>query len=132
MQKPSLRGAIGRGLGRRCPVCDHRGIFRSWGELTDACPNCGYAFVREEGYWVGALIINLAVAMGAFFVLFVGTILLTVPEIPWVPLLVIALVTMGLLPIVFYPSSKTLWMALDLYFHPSPSPPSLPAGTEAR
>ena len=124
MQKPSMAGAIGRGLGRRCPVCGHRGIFRSWGELTDACPNCAYVFVREEGYWVGALIINIFVAMAAFFVLFVGTILLTLPEIPWVPLLVVALVTMGLLPLVFYPSSKTLWMALDLYFSPSPPPSS--------
>jgi hypothetical protein len=32
----------------------------------------------------------------------------------------VALLTNGLLPVVFYPWSKTIWMALDLYFHHDP------------
>ncbi len=50
--------------------------------------------------------------------LFVGTLIATLPEVEWVPLAIVALVTNGLLPIVFYPHSKTIWMALDLYWHP--------------
>ncbi len=118
MPQRSLARAIARGLGRRCPQCGHKGIFRSWGTLHPACPNCHYRFEREDGYWVGALTINLAVAEVLFALLFVGTIFATLPDIAWKPLLVVALVTNGIVPILFYPFSKTLWMAIDLYFHP--------------
>ncbi|MEA2476712.1 MAG: hypothetical protein QOC87_911 [Actinomycetota bacterium] len=62
---------------------------------------------------------NIAAAEIWFFVLFVGVIVATIPDIPWQPLLVIALVTNGVLPVVFYPRSKTVWMGLDLFFHPA-------------
>jgi hypothetical protein len=41
---------------------------------------------------------------------------LTVPDIPWVPLLLAELPIMGLGPIIFYPYSKTLWVAIDRAF----------------
>ena len=88
MVQRSLTTALSRGLRKRCPRCGGKRIFRSWGQLKDTCPTCGYAFVREEGYWVGAVIVNTAVAMGSFFVLFFGTILLTIPDVPWALLLV--------------------------------------------
>ncbi|MPZ69140.1 MAG: DUF983 domain-containing protein [Actinobacteria bacterium] len=118
MANLSLITAVARGLRKRCPRCGGKGIFRSWGQLKDACPTCGYTFVREEGYWVGAVIVNTAVAMVSFFVLFIGTILLTLPDIPWALLLGIALGSMGLIPVVFYPTSKTLWMSLHVHFNP--------------
>jgi hypothetical protein len=65
------------------------------------------------------MIVNIAAAELWFFVLFVGVIIATIPDIPWQPLLVIALITNGVLPIVFYPRSKTVWMGLDLFFHPA-------------
>lgn len=122
MARRSLITAVARGLRKRCPRCGGKGIFRSWGRLKDACPTCGYTFVREEGYWVGAVIVNTAVAMTSFFVLFIGTILLTIPDVPWALLLVIALGSMGVIPIVFYPASKTLWMSLHHHFNPSGDP----------
>jgi len=67
---------------------------------------------------VGALIINTAVVFGTFLVLFVGGILVYWPEVPWGALSVVTLGTMALLPIFFYPLSKTLWMALELSWHP--------------
>jgi uncharacterized protein (DUF983 family) len=106
------------GLLKRCPQCGQRKIFRSFFTLLPNCPNCGYLFEREEGYWTGAMIVNIAACMGWFAVLFVGTFIATAPEVDWAPLLGVSLVTMGLLPIVFYPHSKTIWMAFDLYWHP--------------
>ncbi|HWL65308.1 MAG TPA: hypothetical protein VNP73_04975, partial [Actinomycetota bacterium] len=81
-------------------------------------PDCGYNFERESGYWVGALIVNIAVAEIWFFVLLMAVLLASMPDVAWGPLLVVALVTNGLLPIFFYPYSKSLWMAIDLYIHP--------------
>ncbi|HVF53943.1 MAG TPA: DUF983 domain-containing protein [Actinomycetota bacterium] len=114
---PTLRGLIGRGLRKRCPRCGDGKVFEGWFTMRDACPRCGYNFSREEGYWTGAMIVNIAVAEAWFFVLFVTIIVATLPDIAWQPLLITAVVTNTLLPIVFYPYSKTLWMAIDLHFH---------------
>jgi uncharacterized protein (DUF983 family) len=112
-----LGAAIGRGLRRRCPRCASKGIFESYLRLKDACPTCGYPFERESGYWVGAIVINMAVAEVVFFVLFVTVVLLTMPGVEWGPLLIVAIGTNAVLPVIFYPLSKTLWMAVDLHFH---------------
>ena len=83
-----------------------------------ACDECGYSYEREEGYWVGALIMNIAFAEACFAALFAAVVLATMPDVAWAPLLGVALFTNTLLPVVFYPYSKTLWMAVDLYLHP--------------
>ena len=67
---------------------------------------------------MGALIINTTVTFGAFLVVFVGGILLTWPEVPWTLVGVITIAINGVIPVVFYPVSKTLWLALELGWHP--------------
>lgn len=108
-----------RGFRRRCPRCGKAKAFQSYFKLKDHCEVCGYSFYREEGYWTGAMIMNIAACEVWFFALFVGTLLFTWPDIQWGPVLLVALVTNGLLPVLFYPHSKTVWMALDLHFHPA-------------
>jgi uncharacterized protein (DUF983 family) len=86
-----------------------------------ACPTCGQPLERsEEGYYLGALLLNLVVAELALAALVVGVVLATWPTPPWRLVLyggaALALVT----PFLFYPFSKTLWLALDLYFQPEP------------
>jgi uncharacterized protein (DUF983 family) len=109
---------IMRGLRKRCPQCGQGRVFRTFFNMNPSCNSCGYTFERESGYWVGAMVVNIAVAEAWFALLFGAVVLATMPDIAWMPLLAVALITNGLLPIVFYPHSKTLWMALDLYFHP--------------
>jgi uncharacterized protein (DUF983 family) len=116
--RTSLKTLLLRALLKRCPRCGHKKIFAGYFRLEPSCPNCGYVFERQEGYWVGALIVNIAVAEAWFFVLLMVVLFSTAPEVPWVPLLVVALVTNGLLPVIFYPHSKAFWMAIDLYIHP--------------
>ena len=74
-------------------------MFESYFPLRSACPSCGYRLERESAYWVGALIVNIAVVESVCAVLFVATILATAPEIPWWPLLVVGLATNGILPV---------------------------------
>jgi uncharacterized protein (DUF983 family) len=108
---------IGRAARRRCPRCGAR-AFSSYFALREHCAECGLRFEREEGYWVGALVINTAVVFGSFLVLFVGGMLVFWPEVPWGALAAVTLGTMAVLPILFYPLSKTMWMALELSWHP--------------
>ena len=113
---------VSRGLRKRCPMCGRSKVFQTFFRMNPRCSQCDYTFERESGYWTGAMIVNIAVAEIWFALLFGAVVLATMPDVAWVPLLVVALVTNGLLPIAFYPRSKTLWMALDLYFHPHEAP----------
>lgn len=86
--------------------------------MAARCPRCNHVYEREDGYWVTAIIVNTAVTEVLFAALFVGTIFATLPEIQWGPLLVVGAFTNVAFPIFFYPLSKTLWVAIDLHFHP--------------
>ena len=76
-------------------------------------PSCGLRFEREEGYWAGALAINIGVTGAVFVVVFVTGLALTAPDVPVAPLLAILVPLMIIVPIAYYPFSKTLWMAVD-------------------
>ena len=67
---------------------------------------------------MSAIIVNTAVIEGLFLIVFLVTVLATAPDVEWVPLLSIAVVMNLVFPIFFYPLSKTVWMGIDLYFHP--------------
>ncbi len=88
--------------------------------MVPSCPGCGLHFEREEGYWVGAIIVNTAATEAIFGAILVAVLLSTAPDVPWAPLIVAGVATNGALPVIFYPFSKTLWMALDVYIHPLP------------
>ena len=101
------------GLTRRCPRCGSGHLFHRWFTIVERCPRCRLRFEREEGYWTGALAINIAVTTGAFAIFFVAAIALTAPDIPVAPLLAILVPIVIVVPIVYYPFSKTVWMAFD-------------------
>jgi uncharacterized protein (DUF983 family) len=119
----TARGFIGvtlRALTLRCPRCGSRGIFRSWFSLKPDCPTCGLALERGEGedHWFGAVAVNLVVAellgIGAIVVWIVAT----WPEVPWTAVQYVGPLIMIVLPIFFYPVSRALWLAWDVYFRP--------------
>ncbi len=84
--------------------------------MVSSCPRCGLQFEREPGYWTGAIVINTILIGGLFTVVLVVTMILTVPDIPWVALLMVVVPLMTIGPLIVYPFSKTLWLAVDLAF----------------
>ena len=105
-----------RGATRRCPRCGSGHLFRRWVHMVPDCPRCGLHFEREAGYWAGALAVNIILVGGLFTIVFVVALVLTVPDIPVVPLLAIFVPIMVIGPIVLYPFSKTMWVAVDRAF----------------
>lgn len=116
---PSRIAPLFRGFRGACPNCGGRGVFAGIAELEDACPTCGFSFVREEGYWVGAMTVIMALILLVFGAWFVGGMLITWPDVPWTPLLIGGLVLNGLIPVLLYGWSKTIWVGLDLTFNPA-------------
>ena len=94
--------------------------------MVDDCPRCGLHFEREEGYWAGALAINIGVTGAVFVAVFVTALILTVPDVPVAPLLAILIPLMILIPIVAYPFSKTIWIAVDRVLLQHLDPAELP------
>ena len=88
-------------------------MFRHWFSMVADCPRCGLHFEREAGYWTGAMAINVVLVGGAFTVLFVIAMALTIPDVPVVPLLAFFVPFMGFGPLIAYPYSKTVWVAID-------------------
>jgi uncharacterized protein (DUF983 family) len=119
---------LGRGLVKHCPVCGQGQLFRRWFRMVERCPRCGLRFQRIEGHWTGDLGINTIVSFGALFVTLIVGIVLTYPDIPGVLLFVVAVGVALFVPLVFYPFSKTIWVALDLMMRPL-EPDELPPST---
>jgi uncharacterized protein (DUF983 family) len=112
----SIGTLIGRALRRQCPVCGHSGIWKNFLTIKDECPNCGYVFARESGYFLGAYALNLIVAEAIAMAVLVALLVRTDWEWWVIELIVIPLAIA--LPILFFPFSRSLWMALDFTFHP--------------
>jgi uncharacterized protein (DUF983 family) len=75
---------LGRALRLRCPRCGGRGLFESWLRPRPSCPTCGQPIERpEEGYWLGALLVNLVVAELLPLGVVVAVLLATWPHPPW-------------------------------------------------
>lgn len=72
----------------------------------------------ESGYQVGAYMFNIIASELVFAVIFVGILLATWPSPPWTLLQWGAPLLMVLAPVLFYPYSKTLFLAFDLIFRP--------------
>lgn len=86
--------------------------------MAETCPGCHHHFERHEGYWLGAVAINTVATLGVFAAAFVGAMVATWPDPPWTAITIGAVALNAIFPIVFYPWSKTIWVALDLAMHP--------------
>jgi uncharacterized protein (DUF983 family) len=105
---------LGRSLRLRCPRCgegkflDH-GFTNRWD-----CRICRLRFEREEGYWTGAIYVNLITTqfliIGSLFTMMFGTDLGL-----WTQIIVLAAVGV-IFPIYFYPFSKSIWLGMDYFF----------------
>jgi uncharacterized protein (DUF983 family) len=84
--------------------------------MVDLCPRCGLRFEREEGYWTGALAMNFVLTGSVFAVVFITLVAVTAPTIPVAPLLAVLVPITVLGPLLGYPISKTLWVAIDRVF----------------
>jgi uncharacterized protein (DUF983 family) len=101
------------GFTRHCPRCGSGHLFRHYLTMVPDCPRCNLHFEREPGYFAGALAINIMATGGLFTISFVIALALTIPDIPVVPLLAILIPLALFGPILFYPFSKTIWIAVD-------------------
>jgi uncharacterized protein (DUF983 family) len=109
-----------RAVRLRCPNCGGAPLFTSWFRMRHECPNCGLLLERgEEGYQVGSYMFNIIASELIFAAVFLGVLALTWPSPPWTLLQIGGAILAGVAPFLFFPFSKTLFLAFDLVFRPA-------------
>lgn len=107
-----------RGAALRCPVCGAGDLFVGWFRIRARCLRCNFSLDRIEGHWMGSLGLNIIVSFGVLLATLVAGITLTQPEIPVGPLIAAGATVSVVVPLLFFPFSKTLWSAIDLAMRP--------------
>lgn len=84
--------------------------------MAPDCPTCGMKFERVTGYWLGSMALNLVATEVTFVVALVIMLTATWPDVPWTSVLITLVVANLILPLVFHPFSRTLWMGMERRF----------------
>ena len=87
--------------------------------MVDRCPGCNLRMARgEDGYTLGALWFNLVLAEGFTTAVFLATLIASWPHPPWDRLQYLGPAEALIMPFVFWPFSRTLFLAFDLCIRP--------------
>jgi uncharacterized protein (DUF983 family) len=108
----------------RCPNC-HRGpIFAGrFNRVLVRCPDCGLAYFREAGYFVGGMILTYGFTVAVLIVAYLFVPL--VPEITWLSETMKYALWIGstlILAALFVRPAYALWLSLDYWLDPWPAP----------
>ena len=110
-RRPPLQTSLGWCLKLRCPACGRGRVFDRPFHVKDLCEYCGVRFKREEGFFVGALLINVVTT--EFVILMSYLISLPVIDAHYQLVLALLFVVALLFPLVFYHHSWSIWLSFD-------------------
>jgi hypothetical protein len=85
--------------------------------MLERCPRCSFRLERVEGHWLGAWFLNILVSTSAVLAAVVLGSVTTYPG-SLAPAIAAVIVVAVVVPLAFYPFSKTLWSAIDLAMRP--------------
>ena len=133
--RPPLSKALARCLALLCPVCGQSRIFARLFQIKERCAACGAVFKREEGFFVGAILVAVVTTEAVIVLAY----LISLPIIAGHDQLVIGvLLALALIfPVLFFHHSWSIWLSFDHFIEGLPQAPaglqtSLPSDRGAR
>ena len=117
---PSTGKMIRRSLLRQCPRCANRSAwFTSWFKQGDRCVGCGVKRTRDtDGHELGSMtiasVLNIVLIMAAIGI----AVAITAPDVPVLTLYIVLASAALVFPVLTWPITHTLWMAIDLIVRP--------------
>ena len=121
--QPSRARMLWRGLTRHCPRCGSGHLFRHWVKMVPDCPRCGLHFEGrpEEGHFLGAITINTGLTAGTIILgIFIYIVVLATSQGGGPPVWFVVVTSAALaviLPTLFYPFTKTIWVAAEIWMN---------------
>lgn len=104
-----LISALFSGFVLRCPQCHKGSMFSSWFKMRQTCPDCHLEFEKASGEITGGMGVNIVATL---FIAIIAAAVIGFSKGPLLPPLLIMCAVMIIFPIVFYPSSRGMWVAL--------------------
>ena len=121
-EHPSHARMLLRGATRRCAACGSGNVFTGWFRMRDRCPRCGYVFAREDGFSLGAILMNFAITeflLAAFGIVPLIVVLAANPDADVTAVIFGGVLAVVAGPFLFYRFSRTLWVAIELMLRPA-------------
>lgn len=116
---PPPRTRLAHALRLRCPGCGARGVLAGWFRLAERCPQCGLRPDRgEPDHFLGGYVVNLGIAEAVAAVLWAVLLALTWDHPSWELMQWSAAVLVVVMPLVLYPFTRLLFLAIDLMAQP--------------
>jgi len=105
----------------RCPRCHEGALFRAWpNKVLPRCQNCGLNYFREEGYFVGGMVVTYIMSMAVIAVVSLVVFFL-LPDKGMLSengKMVVWFAAAILLTLGFLRRSYSLWISLDYWIEP--------------
>jgi len=117
MDTGRARRILVRGLRLKCPDCGQASLYASLFKMKHHCSHCGLVFEREEGYFIGALYINVMATESLLLFLFILYYMIRPVTEDWLYIILFGLAL--LLPLIFFRHSRSLWLSIDHIIEPN-------------
>src|SRR5688500_9677104 len=114
--KEKVKQVIARAIRLRCPACGQGQVYRAGFRLNNRCHACGLPFIREQGYFVGAIYVNLLTTELIIFAAYL-VLLFTLSSVSGVIVAILCALAV-IFPIIFYPFTRSLWIGIDHIIDP--------------
>jgi uncharacterized protein (DUF983 family) len=111
IQKSKIIQTFRWALRLRCPSCGRSSIIDRPFHIKHHCEHCQSIFKREEGFFVGAILMN--VVMSEFVILLVCFLCLLVLGARYEKVLGVLFGVAVAFPLAFYHHSWSFWLAFD-------------------
>ncbi len=119
--RPPLTKSLSWCLALRCPACGRAPIFERLFKIKESCEVCGAIFKREEGFFVGAIMVAVVTTEAVIVLAY----LISLPIVSGHYDLVIGvlLVLALLFPVAFFHHSWSIWLSFDHFIEGLPQQP---------
>jgi uncharacterized protein (DUF983 family) len=107
---------MGRAVRLKCPSCGVCPLFKSFFATHERCQCCGLIFQREQGYFIGAIYVNILLTEGLIAIAFLVCVLVLSASDPLVYIVLFTLA--AALPVLFNRLARSIWLSFDYLIDP--------------
>jgi len=123
-KRPTIKNSLVWCLTLQCPSCGRASVFERLFSVRETCESCGVVYKREEGFFVGALLIAVVTTELVILLAYLASLPFIAGHYQIVIALLFSLAV--LFPALFYHHSWSIWLTFDHFVE------GLPGKTEGR